>query len=210
MVLFLAVLPLLFAPVARAEPLSAVPSEGAAASLEKQAEEIEAKLAQEPDNEGLLASLTRTRINIANVLISEGVGESKVGVDEVRQQLTSAALAWSKYLKATSKPAAGLATQVAPALFQLAELSTGGREAFKYVKAAATAEQIVAKDRPSRNSWSTLAIYDLFAQKYGAADKALEKAIAHTHGKSERESLEETFKEIEKKAKQFGKKLKRR
>lgn len=209
-VLFLGVLPLLVAPPAGAETVRIAPSESAVPALEKRAEEIEAKLARKPDDEGLIASLTRMRINVANAMITEGAGESKAGVDEVRQQLTFAALAWSKYLKVTRKPSPGLAIAAAAALFELAELSTSGEEAFRNVKAAAAAQKIVAEGRPGKDSWTTLAFYDLFAQNYKAADKALEKAIAYTHDNFERESLEKTFKEVEKRAKQFGKKLKRR
>jgi hypothetical protein len=209
-VLFLAVLSLLVTPPAGAETVRIVPGESAAPSLEKRAEEIEAKLARNPDDAGLIASLTRTRIEIADSLITEGTGEAPAGSEEVRQQLTLAAVAWSKYLKVARKPSPRLASVVAPALFQLAELSATSEEALKNVKAAVTAQKIVVEGRPGKNSWSTLAFYYLFAQNYKAADKALEKAISYTHSAYERESLEKMFNEVEKSAKRFGKKLKRR
>jgi hypothetical protein len=209
-VLLLAVLPLLVASPAGAETVRIASGESAVPRLEKRAEEIEAKLAQKPDDESLIASLTRTRINVANAMITEGAGKSPAGVAEVRQQLAFAAVAWSKYLKVTRKPSPGLAIVVAPGLFELAELSTSSQEAFKNVKAAAAAQKIAAEGRPGKGSWSTLAFYDLFAQTYKAAEQALEKAIAYTHAKVERESLEKMFKEIEKKAKHFGKGLERR
>jgi hypothetical protein len=172
-VLVLAALPLLVAPSAGAETVPIGASESAVSNLETQAEEIEAELARRPDEGGLLAKLTRTRINVADRMITEGAGESKAGVDEVRQQFTFAAVAWSKYLKTVKKPSPRLALAVAPALFQLAELSTSSQKAFKRVKAAAAAQTIVVGGRPSLGSWSTLAFYDLFAQSYKAADAAL-------------------------------------
>jgi hypothetical protein len=204
--LILAALLLLVAPPAGAEASAIPSSESAVSELETQAEEVEAELAQRPHDAGLLAKLTRTRVDIANTTINEGVGNAKV-VGEVRHQLALAAGDWSRYLKATKKPSAELAVVVAPALFQLGELSKRPPEAFKRVKSAAAAEKIVAEARPSVDSWSTLAFYELFAQRYHAADEALAKALTRTHIKYERESLEKRFKEVEKNAKQFGKQL---
>jgi hypothetical protein len=208
--LFLAALPLLGAPLAGAEPARADPSESAVSSLEIQAEKIEAELSQMPGDEDLQANLTRTRIDVANAMITDGASRSKSGVDEIEQQLSFADIAWSKYLKVAKKPSPGLAVKVAPALFQLAELSSNGEEAMKHVRAAAAAQKIGAEGRSGKNSWTTLAFYDLFAQDYKAADKAIRKAITYANTKFERESIEKKFGEVEKKAKQFGTLLKRR
>ncbi len=180
--------------------------ESAASSLEKQAENIEAKLAKTPGEEDLLASLTRTRINVANTMITNGVSDQS-GVEEVKHQLALASEDWSEYVKAAKEPAAGLAIQVAPALFQLAELSTGGEEALENVKAGVEAQEIVAEARPSLNSWSTLAFYTLFTQDYKAAEAALAEATKLANTKFERESLENKYEEVEKNAKEFGKGL---
>jgi hypothetical protein len=184
--------------------------ENTVAGLLKQAEEVEAELAHMPGDEGLLAKLTRTRINAANAMITDGAGESKSGVDEVKQQFALARVVWSEYLKVTKRPSAALAILVAPALFQLAELSSNSQEALKNVKAAVVAQKIVAEGRPGKNSWSTLAFYDLFAQNYEAADESLEKALTFMKTRYERESIEKKFEEVEKDARQFGRELKAR
>lgn len=184
------------------------PAESAAASLEKQAEEIEAKLAKTPGDESLMANLTRTRINAANALIADGAGQSQGGVEEERQQLDLAREDWSEYLKVAKKPSPGLAIEVAPALFLIAELSSNDQEALENVKAAAAAEKIVTESRPSQNSWSTFAFYELFAQNYKAADEAIEKATRYAKTKREREAIEGVFGEVEKDAKRFGIQLK--
>ncbi|OJU86331.1 MAG: hypothetical protein BGO11_03200 [Solirubrobacterales bacterium 70-9] len=181
--------------------------ESAASRLEKQAEQIEARLAKSPEDENLLLNLTRTRINVANTMITEGAsGQS--GAEEVKHQLALASEDWSNYLKAAAEPSPGLAIQVSPALFQLAELSTSGEEALENVVAATEAQEIVAKARPSLNSLSTLGIYQAFAQEYKAASKSIEEATKFASTKFERESLENKFEEIEKQAKEFGKGLK--
>jgi hypothetical protein len=182
--------------------------ESAASSFEKQAENIEVKLAKTPGDEDLLASLTRTRVNTANAMITGGAGESQGGVEEVEHQLALANENWSEYLAATSKPSPGLAVQVAPALFQQAELSSTSAEALERTKVASEAQQIVAEGRPSLNSFSTLAFYTLFTQNYKAANEAIEKATGYANTKFERESIENKFQEVEKNAKEFGKALK--
>lgn len=181
--------------------------ESATSSLEQQAERIEVKLAKTPEDEDMLLNLTRTRINVANTMITNGAGESQGGVEEVKQELAQASEDWSRYLEAAKEPSAGLAVQVSPALFQLAELSTSGEEAIENIKAATEAQEIVAAGRPSLNSLSTQAIYQAFAQEYKAAEKSLEEAAKFANTKFERESLENKFAEIEKNAKEFGKGL---
>jgi hypothetical protein len=210
---FVAILLVLASPPADAGAVQAGRSrttssaESVVSSLLGQAEQIEAELAQTPGDEGLLANLTRTRVSAANTMVTDGAGESKSGVEEVRQQLVLAGVAWSQYLKVARKPIPGLAALVAPALFQLAELSSNSQEALKNVKAAAAAQKIVTEGRPGKGSWSTLALYDLFAQNHKAADASFEKAISYMHTKYERESFEKRFEEVERSAKRFGKRL---
>lgn len=181
--------------------------ESATKSLEQQAERIEAKLAKTPEDEDMLLNLTRTRINVANTMITNGAAESQGGVEEVKHELALASEAWSEYLGAAKEPSAGLAVQVSPALFQLASISASGEESLENLKAATQAQKIVAEARPNLNSLSTLAIYQAFSQEYKAAQKALEEAKKFAHSKFERESLENKYNENEKNAKEFGKAL---
>lgn len=182
--------------------------ESAASSFEKQAEHIEVRLVKAPEDEDLLANLTRARINAANSMITNGEGESQDGTEEIKQQLALASESWSKYVDAASEPSAGLAIQVAPALFTLAQNSSTGEEALESVKGATEAEQIVAEKRNDLNSWSTLAFYALFTQNYKLAEEAKAEAIKLANTKFERESFENQYDEYEKNAKEFGKQLK--
>jgi septal ring factor EnvC (AmiA/AmiB activator) len=181
--------------------------ETAVSNFEKQAENIETKLVKTPGDEDLLASLTRTRINTANSMITNGAGESQSGVEEVKQQLALASEDWTKYVKASEEPSPGVAIQVAPALFQLAEISTSTNEALENVKAATEAQEIVADTRPSLNSLSTLAIYQLFAQDYKGAKESTAEATKLASDKFEREQIENKIEETEKNAKTFGKSI---
>lgn len=182
-------------------------SESATKSLEQQAERIETKLAKTPEDENMLLNLTRTRINVANTMITNGAGESQSGIEEVKQELALVSEDWSNYLKAADEPSAGLAIQVAPALFQLAQLSGSGEEALENLKAATEAQEIVAAARPSLNSLSTQGIYQAYAQEFKAANKSIEEAAKFAGTKFERESLENQYKETEESAKEFGKGL---
>jgi hypothetical protein len=182
--------------------------ESAASSLEKQAENIEAKLVKNPGDEDLLASLTRTRINVSNAMRNSSTIESTSGIEEFEHQLALASENWSEYLAVSSEPSAGLAIQVAPALFQQGELSSTSAESLEKVTAAAETQQIVAEGRPSLNSFSTLAFYTLFTQNYKAAEEAKEEATKFANTKFERESFENKYKEVEKNAKEFGKAVK--
>jgi hypothetical protein len=179
--------------------------ESATSSLEKQAVKIEEKIAKEPENTDLLANLTRTRISVANLTINGIEGEPSQGqIEEVKGQLTKASEDWTEYAAATSEPSAGLAIQAAPALFQLAELSSSSEEAAENVLVATEAQEIVAEARPSIGSLSQLSFYLLFTQNYKAAEKAKEETVALMKTKFERETFENKYEEVEKNAKTFG------
>ena len=176
-----------------------------AATYEEQAERIETKLRKEPQSEDLLLGLSRARATAGNTLISTGAAESSDGITEVRTQLNQASDAWSKYLGAATEPSAGGAQILAPALFTLAQAATSSREAQENLEAAAQAEEIVAKARPSLNSLSTLAEYRVFTGDYAGAKEANGEAAKFANTKFERESLENNLESLEKNAREFQK-----
>src|SRR5215211_216948 len=89
----------------------------AAKPYEEQAERLEVKLKQDPENEQLLQSLARTRVTAGNTLLSLEPDEEDL-VDAL-QQYQLASSTWSDYLDATDKPTAGTAQLIAPALLSL-------------------------------------------------------------------------------------------
>lgn len=173
----------------------------AAQQFEDQAVAIERKLRKEPNNPDLLLALTRQRINAGNTLsaINPETGAPELTLDG-RQQYEQASNAWSEYLKATEEPSPSGAQLTAPMLFSLAETSSTVAEAEANVAAAAEAERIIAKARPSLNSLSTLAIYTYFTFDYAAAEKAGEEAKRFVNSKFERENLENQLEETKKSA----------
>ena len=180
----------------------------AAIQLEEQAERIEHKLVKNPDDPALLLNLTRARISAGNSLavINPETGGAEI-TPEGRVQLLKASSNWSEYLKATDEPSAGGAQLVAPALYTLAQISRSGAEAEANVRAAAAAQQLVADQRPSLGSLSTLAIYRYFSFDFAGAKKARNEAAKHANTKFERENLGNELDEISKRAHEFQKQL---
>jgi hypothetical protein len=180
----------------------------AAGQFEDQAARIEQKLVKSPEDPDLLLSLARTRVNAANSSVSLGSNGEPLQTVESQQQLNQASEAWSKYLEASDEPSPGGALVMSNALFTLASTSRTVPEAELNVQAAADAQKIVAKARPSINSLSTLAFYKLYTFDYAGAAKAKNEARAFANTKVERESLDNQFEEVSKRAHEFQKQAK--
>jgi hypothetical protein len=146
--------------------------------LDEQAERLEHKLRTEPDNEALLAALTRARISAGNALteVSPETG-AKIAPPEAHQEFEQAAAAWQRYLKQASSPSSSVASLMATAYFTLAETSPGFEAAEQYV-AEAAAQKTAADAQPTINSLTTLAIYQYYAGNFKVGDEAARKAEA--------------------------------
>jgi hypothetical protein len=176
--------------------------------FEEQTATIRHKLKKDPQDADLLLALTRAQINAGNSLATTNSETGAVEFPpESRAQLEEASESWSKYLKATDEPAAGGAQLMAPALFTLAQTSTTGNEAEANVRAATQAQQIIAEQRPSLGSLSTLAIYRNYAFDYKGAEEAQKKARAFANTKFERENLDNELESIAKRGHEFQKQL---
>lgn len=186
--------------------------ESAAQVAEQQAVAIEQRIKKEPAKEEvLLGNLTRARVTAANSMISEiqnGSRSAESGTEEVRTQLSKASEDWSRYLAASKEPSPGVAGIVAPAMFQLAEISASTDQALENVKVASEAQTMVAEARPSLGTWSNAAIYTLFTLDFKKAEEQKEEAAKLANTKFERESFENKYEEVEKNAKEFGKQVK--
>jgi len=168
-------------------------SVNAAEPYEEQEERIEVKLKKDPENPDLLLSLTRAQINAGNANATREANGEVILTTEAVQAYQEADQSWSEYLKATEEPNPSLAQLVAPMLIQLAELSTGYAQADQKIDAAAEAQEIVARARPSVNSLSTLAFYTYFTGDTKAAEKARAEAKELAKAKSEREEIDKAL-----------------
>jgi hypothetical protein len=176
--------------------------------FEEQAERIEVKLKRDPEDPELLSALARARVNAGNSQVNiEPNGVQQMTVPAF-QQLQLASEAWAKYLKATDQPSASVAQLIAPVYISLAESSRTLNEAELNLQAAADAQRLVAEQRPSLNSLSTLAYYTYFTFDYPAAEKARKEAKELAGSASERESVDTQLDEVKKRAEEFEKRLK--
>jgi hypothetical protein len=180
----------------------------AAKQLDEQAERIERKLAKAPNDANLLLSLARTRVSAANAQseVNPTTGEALLTLQS-REEFEKASAAWSEYLETTNEPSAGVAQLITPALFSLAQTSRSYNEALANMKAAAESQKIVAEQRPSLGSLSTLALYTLFTGDYKAAEEAEKEAAKFANSKVERGNLEKQFEEVRKRANEFQKQV---
>lgn len=175
-------------------------SVNAAEPYEEQAERIEVKLKKDPENPDLLLSLTRAQIGAGNAGATVEPNGQKILSPEAIQAYQEADQSWTNYLKATGEPNASLAQLVAPMMLSLAELSSTYAQADQRIAAAAEAQKIVAEQRPSVNSLTTLAFYTYFTGDTKAAEKARAEAKKIAKTKGEREEIDKTLDERKKNA----------
>lgn len=168
---------------------------------EEQAERLEVKLKKDPENPQLLQALARAQVTAGNSLLSLEPDEEDL--NNALQQYRLASSSWAEYVDLTAEPSAGTAQLIAPALLSLAERSRTYGEAQRNIEAATDAQQIVAKQRPTLNSFSTLALYTYFTGDYKAAEAAQAQAAKLTRAKFEREQLDKQMEEVKKNAEKF-------
>jgi hypothetical protein len=168
---------------------------------EEQAERLEVKLKKAPEDEQLLMGLTRARVTAGNTLLSSEPNEEDL--TNALQQYQQASSSWSEYLEATKEPNAGTAQLVAPALLALAERSHSYDQAQRNIEAATEAQKIVSEQRPTLNSFSTLALYTYFTGDFKSAEAAQAQAAKLTREKFERERLDKQMEEVKKNAEKF-------
>ncbi|HEU5063861.1 MAG TPA: hypothetical protein VFT79_12035 [Solirubrobacterales bacterium] len=177
-------------------------SGNAAEPYEEQAERIEARLKKDPENPDLLLSLTRAYVNAANAQVTvEGANRSIEA--EGFEEYEKADQAWSDYLKATDQPNPNLALLMSSALIQMAEFSQSFGQAEVRIKAAAEAQEIVAKARPSLNSFATLAFYTYFTGDTAAAEEARAKAKKFATSKTQEDEVDKQLDEYKKNASRY-------
>jgi hypothetical protein len=173
--------------------------------LDEQAERIEGRLRREPDNETLLASLTRTRIAAGNSLteVNSQTGGPLI-TPEARREFSLAAEAWDRYLKRTDSPSPSVAQLMAGTFFSLAESSSSLEEIQNSLAQAAATQRIASAGRANVGVLSTLAIYEYYAGDFAAGDRAAEKAAAGAP-KGEAKQVEKQLAEFRKRGKQWQK-----
>lgn len=180
----------------------------AATVLQEQVERMEAKLVQEPENDALLASLTRTHLAAANALSEKDPATgATILTHEGHNELEAANQTWHRYLKQTESVNPIVASLMARGYFGLAETSGELAESQEYVKKAADTQNLAAEGQPTVNSLSTLAIYQYYAGNFAAGDAAANKA-KQVAPKEQRPEVKKQMAEFRKRGKEFAKQKK--
>jgi hypothetical protein len=184
-------------------------SSSASKVFHEQAERIEGRLAQSPNDEQLLLALTRARINAGNAQIEvTPETEASVPTVEAMEDFNAAAEAWDRYLKQTDEPSPTAAQLVGATSIRMAEGSRSLPEASENVSRAVTAQRIAAEQQPNLGSLSTLAIYQYFNGEYAAGNKTTKQAAAKASSKEEAKAIEKQLAEYRKRSTAFQKQKK--
>lgn len=179
-----------------------------ASEFEDDAERLEGKLRNDPENPQLLLGLTRARINAGNAQYSGDPGaEVREITPEAVQQLRLGQDAWERYLEATDKPNPSGAVLMSSTLLVLAENARSSIESKENVEAAVVAAKIVADQKPSLNSLSTLAFYTALLARKEQAEAIAGKAKKLAPEKLQRESIDKEVDRYLKLGEDFNKTL---
>lgn len=184
-------------------------SSSAAKQFEEQATRIERELRKDPENPDLLVNLTRAQVNAGNSLYENtGAGEERIVTPEALNQLQQASSSWSKYLQATKEPNLGLAQLMSVTLFTLAQFAHSLPESKENLEAAAAAQKLIADERPSLNSLTTLAFYDAILGRNKEAKKLASEAAKYGNTKFEKENIDNQLKRYEEEGVKYLKSIK--
>ena len=136
--------------------------------FDEEIEEAEDAVAANPEDEKALLRLSEVRYQAAQLALeADPETQQPIVTDDARAHYEASLDAWERYIDTKpKKPDPGTAAFVAQAYFQLQD-----------AEGAADAQQIVAEDQPSGNSYGNLAIYRYFAGDVEGGDEAAELAV---------------------------------
>ena len=181
-------------------------AQSASEALEEQAERIEGRLKASPEDEDLLLTLARARINAGNALIDTDPQTGRpIVTPEARAQFEQGITSWRRYLEQAKEPNPAAAAILAGTFFSMAESSTTFQEIEEYVEDAAETQALVAKARPSVGSFSSLAIYEYFDGNFPAGDRASRQAQELVPTKAEKISVARQLAPYRQRGKLFNK-----
>lgn len=185
-------------------------STNAAKSFEEQAERIEQRLRANPDDPGMLVSLSQARIRAGEASAEQDptTGEVVIGA-ESRAQYEKGVDAWERYVKvAGDQISAPAATTFARASFALAQNSRSYGEAFEFLGEAADAQRIAAEAQPSVGTLTLLSAFEMLGGDFEAGRKAGQEAKAKASSSSQKKEISKQVDAYEKQGKAIQKQKK--
>lgn len=177
--------------------------------FDEQAERIEQRLRANPNDEDILISLTRARINAGRGASEQDptTGETLL-TPKSREEFEQATAAWDRYLKVAKEVNPSVAVLVSGTAFSLAQNSSSYAEAFEYLSEAAKAQKLSADGRPSIGTYATLAAYAYLAGEEKLAAEGGREALALARNKAERKRIEKQLGVYRKQGEQLKKRAK--
>lgn len=149
--------------------------------FEDEIEDAEKRAEEQPKNPRAQLELVTLYIQQGNgqLEVDEATGATVVG-SEAEESFNKAADAFAAYLALKPKnPDDGAALQMASTYFLLAQNSATAADARAQVDNAADAQQVAVQANPSRGNLGNLALYLFFAGEFGAAEQAVNEAVAN-------------------------------
>lgn len=197
---------------------TSVNQDAAEANVER-AEDLQQRLRTQPNNENLAVELIRARFAAGQSLYATDEQTQQTTItDEATAQLEQAATTWERYLRMSdNQPDPEVAQLMAQVLFTLSQGSTVAQFQ-NNIEDAAQAQAFVARQAQKEqrtgggsaaSQLTTLAIYQLYAQQYDAAEKTKQQALAAANSSDEKEQIRQTFNQTERDAERVGKQLDR-
>jgi len=142
-------------------------SNTASSNLSKQADTLQKRAQQNPQDATTWARLARAQFQLAASTVDQNTGQISA---DGRKDLAAAGVAWDRYLALNpAKPDAATAAVMVQAFIQLNQAAK-----------AADAQEIVTGARPNRNAYLNLAKLAYAAGQTRKGDLAAQKALADT------------------------------
>lgn len=170
----------------------------AGSQYEDQIDRAEERLAEDPKDTAALRDLATAHYFLGQLQLGQADPETGLPdvTSEAQADLGAAADAWERYLELEKRQAdAGVAGTMVQAYILLNNAA-----------GAARAQEVVAEDQPSSNTYGNLALFLYSAGEVGQGDAAAERAVAEASG-AEREDIEKQLGKLRDQAIQYQKAL---
>ena len=171
------------------------------------ADELEQQVQEQPRNKELLTQLISLRYSAGNALLTtdEATGLPVVSED-AEQEYEKAANAWDQYLALNPQPVdTGAATFAVKSFTVLAQnAGTDSNEADANWAAAADAQELLVKRRPTIGNYSNLAFYAYAALDFKRGDAASKKAAALAANPGAKKRIEQQLAAYREQAKAYA------
>jgi hypothetical protein len=146
--------------------------------FDSQVQRLERQLRKDPQNQKLLAELTRAGFNAGNAGIQRDASGNPTGItQDAITNFNKSGDAWQRYIKTKPKQPDVPTAQLAAQALLYSAATSSGVDFEPTMKAAAEAQAVYADAKPSLNAYLTLAQFRYFSGDLNGAAQAGRKAV---------------------------------